>query len=679
MYVCQHQTQNTMRKFYLTISIFATIMMTNCTSNNEVEAVEETTFQWEVDRFADTRILRYQIPDFDKLSLQQKKLVYFLTQAGLAGRDIIYDQNHRMNLTIRKTLEDIYENHLGNRDTPGWLAFEAYVKRVWFSNGIHHHYSHNKFIPECPKKFFKQTAKDAGVALDDKLLDFIYDPENDGKKVSKAQNVDLLQASAVNFYASDVTEAEAVNFYRSMADTNDPHPVSYGLNSQLVKSKDGLHENIWKIGGMYSAAIENIVHWLEKAVDVAENDAQADALRLLIKYYQTGDLRMWDEYNIAWVKASEGDIDYINGFIEVYNDPLGYKANYETIVQIKDFDASERMEVVANNIQWFEDNSPIQDEYKKPNVVGVSYKVVNVAGEAGDASPATPIGVNLPNADWIRVEHGSKSVSLGNIEGAYNKASSKGILEEFTFDIHEKERSEAHGEIASKLHTALHEVVGHASGQRKEGVSNAKETLKNYYSTLEEARADLVALYYIMDPKLIELGLMETLDVGKAEYDSYIRNGLMVQLRRVELGEIIEEDHMRNRQLVALWAYEKGKADNVIEKKVLDGKTYFVVRNYEKLRVLFGELLREVQRIKSEGDYDAGKALVEKYGVQVDQKLHKEVLQRAEKLNIPPYAGFVNPELVPVEENGEITDVIVEYPADFAKQMMFYSKQYGVL
>jgi dipeptidyl-peptidase III len=667
-----------MRKFYFTISIFIALMMTNCNPNTEVETAE-TTFQWEIDRFADIRILRYQIPDFDKLNLQQKKLVYFLTQAGLAGRDIIYDQNHRLNLTIRKKLEEIYENYPGDRDTREWIAFETYVKRVWFSNGIHHHYSHNKFIPECPKEYFKQIADDAAVVLDAALLDFICNPDIDGKKVSKAQDVDLLQSSAVNFYGIDITEAEAIGFYRKMADTNDPRPVSYGLNSQLVKTKDGLKEHIWKAGGMYGAAIENVVHWLEKAVEVAENDAQADALRLLIKYYQTGDLRTWDEYNIAWVNASEGDIDYINGFIEVYNDPLGYKANYETIVQIKDFEASERMEVVANNIQWFEDNSPIHDEYKKPNVVGVSYKVVNVAGEAGDASPATPIGVNLPNADWIRVEHGSKSVSLGNIEGAYNKASIKGILEEFTFDIHEKERSEAHGEVASKLHTALHEVVGHASGRLKEGVSNAKETLKNYYSTLEEARADLVALYYIMDPKLVELGLMETLDVGKAEYDGYIRNGLMVQLRRIELGENVEEDHMRNRQLVALWVYEKGKADNVIEKKVLNGKTYFVVRDYDKLRILFGELLREVQRIKSEGDFEAGKALVESYGVKVDRELHKEVLRRAEKLNIPPYAGFVNPELNPVKNNGEITDIVVEYPKDFAKQMLFYSKQYGVL
>lgn len=637
-------------------------------------SAQDNQFQWEIDRFGDVRMLRYQIPGFDKLTLSQKKLVYFLTQAGLAGRDIIYDQNHRYNLQIRHMLETIYENYPGNREEDQWNALETYIKRVWFSNGIHHHYSHNKFTPECSVTYFSDVVLASGIEMDQELIDFIFDPNKDGKKVSKDADVDLLQASAVNFYSPDVTEKEALAFYRNMADDSDPRPISYGLNSRLVRDENGtLKEEVWKIDGMYGKQIKAIVHWLEKAIEVAENKAQADALKLLVDYYKTGDLRTWDEYNIGWVNATEGDVDYINGFIEVYNDPLGFKANYETIVQIKDFDASERMKMVADNVQWFEDNSPIQDEYKKPNVVGVSYKVVNVVGEAGDASPATPIGVNLPNADWIRVEQGSKSVSLGNIEGAYHKASNKGVLEEFCYDEEELKRSKAHGDLASKLHTALHEVVGHASGRRKEGVSNAKETLKNYYSTLEEARADLVALYYIMDSKLIDLELMESLDVGKTEYDGYIRNGLMTQLQRIEPGDVIEEDHMRNRQLVALWAYEQGREDNVIERKTRDEKTFFVVNDYDKLRELFGTLLREVQRIKSEGDFAAGKTLVETYGVQVDQDIHREVLARVKALNIPPYAGFVNPKLIPIINDGEISDVHVEYPLNFAEQMLEYS------
>lgn len=644
-------------------------------SQPQTNKQETNDFQWEVDRFADVRILRYQIPDFDKLTLNQKKLVYFLTQAGLAGRDIIYDQNHRYNLQIRRMLDGIYENYPGNREDEQWKALETYIKRVWFSNGVHHHYSHNKFTPDCSADYFSEVAQASGVETDQALIDFIFDPKKDGKKVSKDGGVDLLQASAVNFYGPDVTESEALDFYRSMADDNDPRPMSYGLNSRLVRDENGrLKEEVWKLDGMYDEQIRTIIHWLEKAVDVAENNAQANALKLLIDYYKTGDLRTWDEYNIAWLNATEGDVDYINGFIEVYNDPLGFKANFETIVQIKDFDASERMNMIGENIQWLENNSPIQDEYKKPNVVGVSYKVVNVAGEAGDASPATPIGVNLPNADWIRVEHGSKSVSIGNIESAYHKASLKGMLEEFCYDEAELKRSKAHGELASKLHTALHEVVGHASGRTKEGVSNAKETLKNYYNTLEEARADLVALYYIMDSKLIDVGLMESLDVGKAEYDGYIRNGLITQLQRIEPGEVIEEDHMRNRQLVALWAYEHGIGEQVIEKKTRDGKTFFVVNDYDKLRELFGTLLREVQRIKSEGDFVAGKKLVETYGVHVDQDIHREVLARVKALDIPPYAGFINPKLTPVKQDGDIIDIAVEYPMNFAEQMLEYGR-----
>jgi dipeptidyl-peptidase-3 len=448
----------------------------------------------------------------------------------------------------------------------------------------------------------------------------------------------------------------------------------------LVRNAKGqLEERVWKQGGMYGAAIDQVIYWLEKAEMVAENEEQAKALSLLIEYYKTGDLKLWDEYNMVWTRATEGDIDYINSFIEVYNDPLGKKASYESIVQIKDFEASARMKVVADNVQWFEDQSPILPEHKKANVVGVTYKMVNVAGESGDASPSTPIGVNLPNADWIRAEHGSKSVSLANIEGAYEKAAGKGLLEEFVFSEEERMRAEQHGELGSKLHTALHEVVGHASGKLNPGVGTPKETLKNYASTLEEARADLVALYFIMDPKMIEIGLMTDDGPAKAEYDNYIRNGMMLQLRRLNPGEMIEEDHMRNRQLVAAWAYEKGRSAGVIEKKVVDGKTYFVVNDYQALRRLFGELLREIQRIKSTGDFEAGKALVETYGVKVDAQLHQEVLNRSKKLNIAPYAGFINPRLVPIEQNGKIVDVKVEYPDDFTQQMLEYAKKYSFL
>jgi dipeptidyl-peptidase-3 len=508
----------------------------------------------------------------------------------------------------------------------------------------------------------------------------IFDPEFDAKKVNLDPDKGLVQGSAVNFYSPNMTEADVDAYYAKKIDKSDDTPISYGLNSKLVKMDDGtIVEEVYKVGGLYGPAIEKVAYWLEKAQGVAENQKQADALGLLIEYFKTGDLKKWDEYNIAWVEATEGDIDYIQGFVEVYNDPKGYTGSYESIVEIKDFDASERMKVLMDNVQWFEDNSSIMDEHKKENVVGVTYKVVNVAGEAGDASPSTPIGVNLPNANWIRANHGSKSVSLGNIVNAYANASGEGFSEEFIRTDELRNRSKEHGALASKLHTALHEVVGHASGKLNPGVGTPKETLKSYASTLEEGRADLVALYFLLDPKMVELGLMPSLEVGKSEYDSYIRNGMMLQLRRIEPGENIEEAHMRNRQLVASWAYEKGMADNVIEKKVVDGKTYFEVNDYEKLRTIFGELLKEIQRIKSEGDYEAGRALVENYGVQVDQELHAEVLKRAEKLNSAPYGGFINPRLVPVMEGTKVVDVKVEYPADFLEQMMEYGENYSFL
>lgn len=636
-------------------------------------------FQWETEQFADLRLLRYQIAGWDNLSLDQKKLVYYLTQAGLSGRDITWDQYYRHNLEIRKALETVVKNYNGDKESDDWKNFMVYTKRVWFSNGIHHHYSNTKLKPEFSKEYFESLLTASNASLSAEAKDAIFN-DKDMKKVSKDPDQDLLLASAVNFYDPDITEEEAIAFYKKQIDPNTKTPISYGLNSKLVRAEDGsIKEVKWSADGMYGSAITEIIGWLEKAKGVAENEAQANALGILIEYYKTGDLKKWDEYNIAWVEATEGDIDYINSFIEVYDDPLGYKATYETVVQIKDFDASQKMAVISENIQYFEDNSPIMDEHKKSNVKGVTYKMVNVAGEAGATTPSTPIGVNLPNANWIRAEHGSKSVSLANIEHAYEEAKGAGFLEEFTFTKEELERAKKYAGNSSKMHTALHEVVGHASGRLNEGVGTPKETLKNYASTLEEGRADLVALYYIMDPKLMELGLIDTMEVGKAEYDNYIRNGLMLQLRRLEVGDNIEEDHMRNRQLVAGWAYEMGKADNVIEKKTLDGKTYFVVNDYDKLRDIFGQQLREIQRIKSEGDYEAGKKLVETYGVKVDPAIHKEVLARTEKLHIAPYSGFVQPELKPVMEGENITDIEVVYPTDFTQQMLMYGEKYSFL
>lgn len=640
----------------------------------------ETDFQWMTEQFADIKILRYQVPGWDELSAQQRMLVYHLNEAGLAGRDMMWDQNYRFNLPIRWALEGIIQKYSGDKSTEEWLKFMTYAKRVFFSNGIHHHYSHAKFSPEFTQEYFETLLNQTETELDAAIVEVMFNPTIDAKKVSKADGVDLLLSSAVNFYGPDVSQQEAELFYANKIDKNNPRPISYGLNSTLVKDEAGmLYEDVWFAGGKYGSAIEKIMYHLTEAAKYAENEAQGKALLLLVEYYRTGDLKIWDDYNIAWVAATEGDVDYINGFVEVYNDPLGYRGSYENIVQIKDFDATRKMEVISNNISWFEANSPIMEEHKKKDVKGVTYKMVIVAGEAGDASPSTPIGVNLPNANWIRAEHGSKSVSLANLEHAYNMAGGKGILEEFTFTTEERERAEKYGAIGSKMHTALHEVVGHASGIINPGVGTPKETLKNYASTLEEARADLVALYYIMDPKMIELGLIENDAAAKAEYEGYIRNGLMLQLRRLQPGEILEEDHMRNRQLVAAWIYEKGLPNNVIEKKVVDGKTYFVVNDYQKMRELCGELLKEIQRIKSEGDFEAGRYLVETYGVQVDTALHAEVLKRSEKLNLAPYSGFINPIITPVIKDGKMVDAEISFPDDFLGQMLYYGENYSFL
>lgn len=637
-------------------------------------------FVWNTEQFADLGILRYTIPDFDKLTLNQKLLVYYLTEAGYAGRDIIWDQNYKYNLTIRKALEHIVENYTGDKQSKEWQDFMIYTKRVWFSNGIHHHYSTDKIMPGCSKAYFISLVKTTGAQLDTKIIDIMFDPVVDNKKVYLQPDKDLLLNSASNFYADDVSEKEVEAFYAAQPGMNDEKAISHGLNSRMIKTDKGLVEVVYKADGLYGDAIKQIIANLKLAMPHCENDMQANALRLLIKYYETGDLKVWDEYNIAWLQDTHGDIDYINSFIEVYNDPMGYRGSFESIVEIKDFEASERMQKLAEHAQWFEDYSPIMKSHKKDNVVGVSYRVVNVAGEAGDASPSTPIGVNLPNSNWIRADYGSKSVSLGNIVYAYEQAGNSSLLSEFCYTEEERQRAVNYGSLAAKMHTAMHEVIGHASGKINPGVGTPKETLKNYANTLEEARADLVALYYTMDPQLVEWGLIPSLEVGKAEYDSYIRNGLMLQLRRIEPGKTIEESHMRNRQMIAAWVFEKGKSKNVIERKYENDKTYFVINDYEALRQLFGELLREVQRIKSEGDYEAGMKLVETFGVQVNEEIHAEVLARTANIKTPPYWGFINPQLSIVKnDQGEVTDVTVSYPEDFTQQMLYYGKHYSYL
>jgi len=659
--------------------------------STEKKQVIPDDFKFYTESFADLRIQRYYVPGFDDLTLQQKELVYYLYEAALAGRDIIYDQNFKHNLYIRRSLEAIVNTYNGDRNTPDFQKFMTYVKRVWFSNGIHHHYSNKKILPEFSKEYFHELVANSDEYkfplqndehIDDllkKLDSLIFDPKVAEMKVNQADGVDLIKTSAVNFY-EDVTQKEVEDYYKKITDPNDPHPISYGLNSKMLKKDGQIIERQWTTKKMYAPAIRKIVYWLEKAVEVAENDQQKKALQLLIEYYQTGDLKKWDEYNIEWVKDTNSVVDVVNGFIETYNDPLSYRATFESVVSIKDKEATKRIEAISKNAQWFEDNSPLMQEHKKKNVKGVSAKVITAVVESGDCSPSTPIGINLPNSNWIRKEHGSKSVNIGNIVYSYNKFSeTSGVLQEFAYSKEEIERDKKFGALADDLHTDMHEVIGHASGQINPGVAEPHQTLKNYYSTLEEARADLVALYYLLDEKLIDIGVMPSLEVGKAAYDDYIRNGLMVQLARVKLGENIEEAHMRNRQLVAKWAFEKGAKENVIEKKQRDGKTYFVVNDYNKLRKLFGELLREIQRIKSEGNFNAGRNLVENYGVKVDPVLHKEVLERYQKLNIAPYAGFIQPKLVPIKQGEKIIDVKIEYPEDFTKQMLEYAEKYSLL
>jgi len=673
-------------KSILIFTIMTSMFMASCAdtksneSKDEQEVSLKTEFNYNVEQFADVKVLRYQIPGWENLTLKEQKLVYYLVQAGMSGRDIIWDQNYRHNLKIRNALEAVYTKFEGDKSTEDWKAFEVYLKRVWFSSGIHHHYSNAKITPEFSSDYLKQILTETTTTVEGDAFDVIFN-DVDSKKVNQAKGVDNVALSAVNFYGPNVTNDDVRSFYAKMESPDPKKPLSFGLNSQLVKEDGVLKERVYKSGGLYGEAIDEIIKWYELAKDVAENEAQANAIGLLIAYYKTGDLQIWDDYNVAWTAATEGNIDYINAFVEVYFDPIGYRGYYESIVQIKDFEMSEKMKVLSENAQWFEDNSPLMDEHKKKNVVGVTYKTVNVAGESGGASPSSPIGVNLPNANWIRSTIGSKSVSLGNLVNASNNAGSSGRLEEFVNDEEELRLEKKYGKLADKMHTALHEVVGHASGQINPGVGEVHETLKNYRSTLEEGRADLVALYYQYSPKLQELGLVDNWkEAGIAEYDGYIRSGLMTQLIRLSLGDDVEEAHMRNRQWVSAWVYDKGKADNVIEKITRDGKTYFNINDYEKLRELFGQLLRETQRIKSEGDYAAVEALVEGYGVKVDQDLHTEILERNKQFTSAPYSGFVNPEyVVEKDDAGEITAIKVVQPETFSGQMLDYTKNYSFL
>lgn len=655
-------------------------------------APAEAPFEVQTETFADVRILRYRVPGFEDLDLQHKQLLYYLYEAALSGRDIVWDQNYRENLTIRRMLEALVRQPPENPDDPQWQSFLVYAKRVWFSNGIHHHYSTKKILPEftpewlqgrlevAPPSSLPLAQGETVAAFFQRLKPILFDPEVDGKRVNLDPEADLIATSATNYYGPGVTQRDVEKFYAKKIDRKDPTPISWGLNSQLVKEGGKLVERTWKVGGMYGPAIERIVGWLEKAVTVAENDRQKLALEKLVEYYRTGDLATFDAYSVAWVQDTASRVDVVNGFIEVYGDPMGYRGAFESVVSFRDEEATRRIAAISEQAQWFEQHSPIPDPYKKENVQGISAKVITVVVESGDAAPATPIGINLPNANWIRVQHGSKSVNLGNIVAAYEEArKTSGVIEEFAYAPEEIARQKQHGRLADTLHTDLHEVIGHASGKLRDGVGTPKEMLKNYGSTIEEARADLVALYYALDPKLVEIGVMDDLDVGRTAYEGYIRNGLMIQLARLELGERLEESHMRNRQLVAKWVYEQGRADDVIERKERDGKTFFVVRDFDALRSLFGELLAEVQRITSEGDFAAAKALVEGYGVEVDPDLHREVKERYAKLNIAPYAGFIQPKLVPELRDGEIVDVRIEYPADFMGQMLEYGEKYAFL
>ena len=669
--------------------VTALSLLTACGGNPKTTAEAEK-FDYTVEQFADLQILRYRVPGFEDLSLKQKELVYYLTEAALQGRDILFDQNGKYNLTIRRMLEAVYTGYKGDKNTPDFKAMEVYLKRVWFSNGIHHHYGSEKFVPGFTPEFFRQAVQSVDAAtlplaegqtveqLCEEVFPVIFDPTVMPKRVNQAAGEDLVLTSACNYY-DGVTQQEAEDFYNALKNPQDETPVSYGLNSRLVKEDGKIQEKVWKVGGLYGQALEKIVYWLKKAEGVAETPEQKAVIAKLMEFYETGDLKTFDEYAILWVKDLNSRIDFVNGFTESYGDPLGMKASWESLVNFKDLEATRRTELISGNAQWFEDHSPVDGQFKKEKVKGVSAKVITAAILAGDLYPATAIGINLPNANWIRSHHGSKSVTIGNITDAYNKAAhGNGFNEEFVYSDAELQLIDKYADVTDELHTDLHECLGHGSGKLLPGV--APDALKAYGSTIEEARADLFGLYYVADPKLVELGLTPSADAYKAQYYTYLMNGLMTQLVRIEPGNNVEEAHMRNRQLIARWVYENGAAEKVVELVKKDGKTYVVINDYEKVRDLFGRLLAEIQRIKSTGDYAGAHDLVEAYAVKVDPALHAEVLERYKKLNLAPYKGFVNPKYeVVTDADGTITDVTVTYDEGYAEQMLRYSKDYSTL
>lgn len=667
--------------------MMGTMMLNAC----QVEINERTDlFDYTVEQFADLQLLRYKVPGFDELSLQQKKLVYYLSEAALHGRDILFDQNGKYNLTIRKMLETVYTDYTGDRSDTDFINLEIYLKRVWFSNGIHHHYAADKFVPGFSSEFFRKALQSVDVnklplsegqtldALCDEVFPVMFNPEVMAKRVNQSDGEDLVLTSASNYYRG-VTQAEAEEFYGKMKNPNDSMPVMFGMNSRLVKEDGVVQEKVWKSGGLYGQAIDKIVYWLEKAEEVAENASQKSVIQKLIQFYRDGDLKTFDEYAILWVKDLDARVDFVNGFTESYGDPLGMKASWESIVNFKDMETTKRTEIISANAQWFEDHSPVDKRFKKEEVKGVSAKVITAAIIAGDLYPATAIGINLPNSNWIRSVHGSKSVTIGNFTDAYNKAArGNGFTDEFVYSELEKNYLDKYGDLTGDLHTDLHECLGHGSGRLLPGVD--PDALKAYGSTIEEARADLFGLYYLPDAKIQDLGLTPDSDAYKAEYYSFMMNGLMTQLVRIELGQNVEEAHMRNRQLIAKWAFEKGAPGKVTELIKKDGKTYVKINDYEKLRQLFGQLLNEIQRIKSEGDFEAARQLVETYAVKIDPDLHAEVLARYKKLNLAPYKGFVNPVYTPVKDaKGKISDVKVSYEEGYAEQMLRYSKDYANL
>ena len=669
--------------------VTALSLLTACGGNPKTTAEAEK-IDYTVEQFADLQILRYRVPGFEDLSLKQKELVYYLTEAALQGRDILFDQNGKYNLTIRRMLEAVYTGYKGDKNTPDFKAMEVYLKRVWFSNGIHHHYGSEKFVPGFTPEFFRQAVQSVDAAtlplaegqtveqLCEEVFPVIFDPTVMPKRVNQAAGEDLVLTSACNYY-DGVTQQEAEDFYNALKNPQDETPVSYGLNSRLVKEDGKIQEKVWKVGGLYGQALEKIVYWLKKAEGVAETPEQKAVIAKLMEFYETGDLKTFDEYAILWVKDLNSRIDFVNGFTESYGDPLGMKASWESLVNFKDLEATQRTELISGNAQWFEDHSPVDGQFKKEKVKGVSAKVITAAILAGDLYPATAIGINLPNANWIRSHHGSKSVTIGNITDAYNKAAhGNGFNEEFVYSDAELQLIDKYADVTDELHTDLHECLGHGSGKLLPGVD--PDALKAYGSTIEEARADLFGLYYVADPKLVELGLTPSADAYKAQYYTYLMNGLMTQLVRIEPGNNVEEAHMRNRQLIARWVYEKGAAEKVVELVKKDGKTYVVINDYEKVRDLFGRLLAEIQRIKSTGDYAGAHDLVEAYAVKVDPALHAEVLERYKKLNLAPYKGFVNPKYeVVTDADGTITDVTVTYDEGSAEQMLRYSKDYSTL